>query len=511
MIATRLASAQTAKGSQRSRTTAVWKEVFQRSGINRLPAVAELCPGDDPKVSHALLDSGFMGNAGLVDISRPRLAELRSELGPVPFRLTDLISSLEDYEPAAGAVVSNHPIDDLALSFFAEPSALSYDALYSRFRRDPEFSRKTWAIISNDHQIREQVVSLLCDIARKCPAGSFFLVSQYQSKYEKLHSMDAETAFCRTVLSDISKRLTSDGTFRKLSWAPGSLAESGFEPNDWLLLRKAAFRSLEIRLTRRCNLRCQHCCAFPFENVDIKTAVAGQVADRYSLPGIKIGFTGGEPFLHRQLGEILSTFANRGTRLSITTNGTVHRPELTSLLASLGVKVKVSIHGSQASHDSLTCANGSFNKALRSIREFVDAGVEVAIQTSIHARNITGALERVELCRILGVRELKVFPLIDQGKAKESSWDGARLGTEQFRVKVSEMAEAGRAHGINVRAMEWPNNGQYVLIAPNGDASANPVDGQDGSLVFGNAIASSPDELWKAYPFKETHLEKYSS
>ncbi len=504
MIATRLKSAQ-----PRSRTTAVWKEVFERSGINKLPKVAELCPGDDPKVAHALLDSGFMGMAELVDLSRERLSELKRELGAVPFSIQESIEALEGFHTSAGAVVANHPIDDLAVSFFAIKNGLSYDALYSRFRKDPGFSRQTWRMIANDSDVREKTVSLLCELARKCPDGAFFIISQYQSKYERSHGMLEETRFCAGVLDEISARLTAEGTFRKLSWSPDS-ASNGLRPSDWLLLRKASFRSLEIRLTRRCNLRCQHCCAYPFENVDIMPELAAKIAEQYSLPGIKIGFTGGEPFLHKNLGEILQTFAGRGTRLSITTNGTVRKPGLTRVLADLGVKVKVSIHGDSDSHDGMTGAKGSFDKALCSIREFVGAGVEVAVQTSIHIRNVFEANRRVELCHELGVRELKVFPLIDQGRARESSWDGARLDDSQFHSTVSALSSRGNQLGVNVRTMEWPNNGQYVLISPNGDVSANPVDAGSGSLVFGN-VSSSPGALWQGYPFKDAHLKKYSS
>lgn len=504
MIATRLRSAQ-----PRSRTSAVWREVFERSGINKLPRATELCPGDDPKVAHALLDSGFMGTAELVDLSKERLSELKRELGPVPFRVEESIESLEGFRPSAGAVIANHPIDDLAVSFFARKSGLSYDELYSRFRADPEFSRRTWRVIANDLDVREKTVSLLCELAMQCPSGAFFLISQYQSKYERSHGMLEEARFCAQALDEISTRLTGDGAFRKLSWSPDS-ARNGLEPSDWLLLRKASFRSLEIRLTRRCNLRCRHCCAYPFENIDITPKLAAEIAERYSLPGIKIGFTGGEPFLHKELGRIIQAFSGRGTRLSITTNGTVRRPELTGLLASLGVKVKVSIHGDGASHDGMTQAKGSFDKALRSIREFVGAGVEVAVQTSIHARNAFEAVRRVELCHELGVRELKVFPLIDQGRARESSWDGARLDDSDFHSVVSSISARGLGLGVNVRTMEWPNNGQYVLISPKGDVSANPVDGGSGSIIFGN-VSAGPEDLWNAYPFKDAHLKKYSS
>ena len=505
MIATRLRSAQ-----PRSRTSAVWREVFERSGINKLPRVAELCPGNDPKVAHALLDSGFMGKAELVDLSKERLSELRSELGPVPFTLQESIEALETFQPTAGAVVANHPVDDLALSFFALKQGLTYEALYSRFRRDPEFSRQSWRMISNDREILESTVSLLCALARKCPSGAFFMVSQYQSKYEKAHSMVEETEFCSRALSEISRRLTADLSFLKLPWQPESAAGAGLNPRDWLLLRKASFRSLEIRLTRRCNLRCRHCCAYPFENIDIRPELAAQIAERYSIPGIKIGFTGGEPFLHRDLGRIIESFAGRGTRLSITTNGTVKKPGLVSLLASLGVKVKVSIHGSARAHDDMTGAKGSFRKSLRTIMELVRAGAEVAIQTSIHAKNVSDAIPRIKLCNSLGVRELKVFPLIDQGRARESSWDGARLEDGEFRSLVLAMADEGARLGVNVRTMEWPNNGQYVLISPTGQVSANPVDGGSGSLVFGH-VSANPESLWQAYPFKDAHLGKYHS
>jgi hypothetical protein len=64
--------------------------------------------------------------------------------------------------------------------------------------------------------------------------------------------------------------------------------------------------------------------------------------------------------------------------------------------------------------------------------------------------------------------------------------------------------------GVHVRTMQWPSNGQYVLISPNGDMSANPVNGGDGSLIFGN-VSAGPESLWASYPYKAAHAKKYSS
>src|SRR5271157_5795557 len=77
-----------------SRTVKVWEGIFRRSNINLYPSLADLCPGDDPKVESGLLNAGFKGKLLAVDSSESRLGVLEDRMGDVPFSFIPQVSLL---------------------------------------------------------------------------------------------------------------------------------------------------------------------------------------------------------------------------------------------------------------------------------------------------------------------------------------------------------------------------------------------------------------------------------
>ncbi len=500
-----------------SETVRIWRNVLEGTGIAELSRVADLCPGDDPKVEWALDDAGFRGNLLAVDASKARLEQLREAMGEVSFGFTPAPSLLESASlDGCHSLVGNHIVDDLLVSAYAGKEGRSYDSVYSRSREDPDYSRKVWREISSDSAVREYVVRLLTDTILSLPESSGVVFSHYPSKYERVNAMHEETSCCVDTLSEVSSNLFASGEFLPVNWMQQLLNGSRIHrPEHWLVMKRARFQAVEVQITDRCNLFCTHCCAAPLARKNHSSLPAlSVVADRLTFGGAKIGFTGGEPFLHPKLEEILHLFAGRGARLSVTTNGTIPRPDLFETFRVLNVKVKVSIHGLPSHHDAVVNRPNAFRRAMNTIRSLVANDIKVAIQTSISNMVPHGPRTLAALCRIAGVHEIKVFPLIDQGAAREHSLAKKhRFCEAEFDSYVDGIREwADRdSYALNVRPMKWPNGGQYVLVKLNGDVSANPVDNPEGSLAFGNVFTHGPDELWDAYPFKAAHLQKYLS
>jgi MoaA/NifB/PqqE/SkfB family radical SAM enzyme len=238
--------------------------------------------------------------------------------------------------------------------------------------------------------------------------------------------------------------------------------------------------------------------------------VLARAAELFSYPGAKIGFTGGEPFLYRQLSSALHLFSKHGSKLSITTNGTVVREDVLDLLADFGVRIKVSIHGDKAYHDRLTGVQGAFDKAVRIIQLLISRGIKVVIQTNMHTENIGSFEDRVDFCKSLGIYELKVFQLIDQGRAREERWSSSRLSDPDFSNAIARLRERAEklAWPLNIRPISWPNTGHYVLVLPSGELTANPLPNEQGFSIIGG-LHLSHEELWQSYKFKEAHLRRY--
>jgi molybdenum cofactor biosynthesis enzyme MoaA len=133
-----------------------------------------------------------------------------------------------------------------------------------------------------------------------------------------------------------------------------------------------------------CNLTCHHCfisCsphnhAFGFLDLDtIRRALEESVA----LGAKEYYFTGGEPFLHRDLVAILELTLTYGPA-TVLTNGTVLRDEWLRRLAGAeaaspySLEFRVSIDGFSAATNDPVRGPGTFERALRGVRQLLAYG-----------------------------------------------------------------------------------------------------------------------------------------
>jgi molybdenum cofactor biosynthesis enzyme MoaA len=133
-----------------------------------------------------------------------------------------------------------------------------------------------------------------------------------------------------------------------------------------------------------CNLTCRHCfisCSphnHAFGFLDLETV--GRYLDESVPLGVKeYYFTGGEPFLHRQMTEILELTLRYGPA-TVLTNGTVFREEGLARLARAeaespySLEFRVSIDGFDAATNDPVRGAGSFDRALRGVRQLLAHG-----------------------------------------------------------------------------------------------------------------------------------------
>jgi len=133
-----------------------------------------------------------------------------------------------------------------------------------------------------------------------------------------------------------------------------------------------------------CNFTCRHCfisCSphnQSFGYLDIATI--RRLLDESVPLGVKeYYFTGGEPFLHRQMTEILELTLRYGPA-TVLTNGTVFKDESLQRLAGAeaaspySLEFRVSIDGCTAQTNDPIRGEGTFDRALRGVRQLLGHG-----------------------------------------------------------------------------------------------------------------------------------------
>ena len=145
--------------------------------------------------------------------------------------------------------------------------------------------------------------------------------------------------------------------------------------------------SLDVELTRRCNLRCDYC--FVGWSRDWHTDMPEDTALRIVEEGSGLfpvlHLTGGEPFAYRALFEVIEA-GLRGSyeEILINTNGTWLTPEVTGRLASYGprVSISVSLDGPESVHDAVR-GKGRYREASEGLGRALALGVRAAVMTVV--------------------------------------------------------------------------------------------------------------------------------
>lgn len=154
----------------------------------------------------------------------------------------------------------------------------------------------------------------------------------------------------------------------------------GYAPFPWAVI---------AHLTYRCNLDCTMCCqhiadyteilpGFPqpgVKNDELQTGrwkeILEDIADSFPILPF-FHFSGGEPFLHAGLPDLVEHAKSRGYNVSIITNGWMLE-QYAGTLVELGLnRLHVSIDGSEELHDQIRRREGSYRRAINGIRKVVD-------------------------------------------------------------------------------------------------------------------------------------------
>lgn len=197
---------------------------------------------------------------------------------------------------------------------------------------------------------------------------------------------------------------------------------------------RAAYRPprllLQWHLTDRCNLRCAHC--YQDDYRDNGRGMAGWLpileqfrnfiggVSQHKAPRIKghITLTGGEPFAHPEVPDLLERIAALPDEFTfaILCNGTLIDDAMARRLARWAPRfVQVSIEGSPTTHDALRGA-GNHAAVVTGVKRLLAAGVRTMLAFTAHRANFREFPEVARLGKQLGVTRVWADRLIPQGQ-----------------------------------------------------------------------------------------------
>jgi radical SAM protein with 4Fe4S-binding SPASM domain len=224
--------------------------------------------------------------------------------------------------------------------------------------------------------------------------------------------------------------------------------------------------SLDIELTRRCNLRCDYCFVGWSRDwvsdmpLDVALGVIREGAGLFP----RLHFTGGEPFAYRGLFDAIEAGIDANyEEILINTNGTMLSPDVALRLASYGPRltISVSLDGPEAIHDSAR-GGGRFREACAGLAELLARGVRAVVMTVVTPA-VLGELGPFVLRVWEELPRLSGFTLFPVGVGPSGS---QKPGTELRPLGADELRELALNVALLYRCGIPIGIGAYPIVNP---------------------------------------------
>ncbi len=261
----------------------------------------------------------------------------------------------------------------------------------------------------------------------------------------------------------------------------------------------------------RCNLACPGCGKIDYPelilNRRLTPAECWQAAEECGAPMVAI--PGGEPLIHREIGEIVRGLVERRKYVSLCTNAVLLEKKLHLFEPSRYLFFSVHLDGLKAHHDKAVDQKGVFEKAVRAIKTAQEAGHRVNVNATIFDGYPADELaDFLDFATSLGVG-ISISPGFAYERAPDQQSFLNRRKTKTF---FREVFKIGKTRGSKWSLSHSPLfldfllGNQEMLCTPWGMPTRNVFGWQKPCYLLGEGYAKSYKELMET-----TEWEKYGT
>lgn len=232
-------------------------------------------------------------------------------------------------------------------------------------------------------------------------------------------------------------------------------------------IHRNQIKFMQWDITKHCNLRCKHCKSTDYyegddgEKIkDLTTEEVFRTLDDLAKNGVnRIHFLGGEPFMRKDMLDIVKYASKYGIVCSINTNGTLLTRDIIEKLFDNNVYLlTISLDGASAETNDKIRGDGVFDIVCKNIRE-ID---KVRKEKQRYLRIITSPVitkvnkhEAKQLCYMaqdLGLDSIILTTLRKKGRAKENIADLGLSIAEELDVaeEIAQLIASGFKYNIQL-------------------------------------------------------------
>ncbi len=257
----------------------------------------------------------------------------------------------------------------------------------------------------------------------------------------------------------------------------------------------------------RCNLACPGCGKIDYEDhiLDRRLSVKEclDAVDECGAPVVAV--PGGEPLIHKEIGEIVAGIVARKKFVSLCTNALLLEKKLHLFEPSPYLFFSVHLDGLEDEHDVAVDRKGTFKRAVRAIKAAQEKGFQVNVNATVFdGHDPERFAAYLDYATELGVDGITVSPGYAYERAPDQEHFLNRRKTKQFFRKVLELGK-GKKWPLSHSALylDFLAGNQEFKCTPWGMPTRNIFGWQKPCYLLGEGYADSFTELMET---TEWHL-----
>ncbi len=216
--------------------------------------------------------------------------------------------------------------------------------------------------------------------------------------------------------------------------------------------------------TGGCNLECVHCRRLDVSQElmkdDLTTEESFKLVEQIAEigDGTILVLSGGEPLFRPDIFEIAKHAKKQGLTLALATNGTLVDEAMARRIVDAGIeRVSISLDGADANtHDNFRKLPGSFDAAVRGIRNLRSIGMEVQINSTIAKHNVHQVKGLYKMAQDLDAIALHIFMLVPVGCGVQIAED-QMLEPEKYEEILNWFYDISKEKRIQTKATCAPH------------------------------------------------------
>lgn len=265
----------------------------------------------------------------------------------------------------------------------------------------------------------------------------------------------------------------------------------------------------------RCNLACPGCGKIDYPDAILNKRLSAQecfdAVDECGAPVVAI--PGGEPLIHKEIGEIVEGIVARRKFVSLCTNALLLEKKLHLFKPSPYLFFSVHLDGLEEEHDKAVDQKGVFKKAVSAIKAAQDAGFQVNVNATIFDNMTADQIAAyLDYCTDMGVN-ITISPGYAYERAPDQEHFLSRRRTKELFRDVfrrgEERVKAGKSKWkLNHSSLylDFLAGNQQYMCTPWGMPTRNIFGWQRPCYLLNEGYASSFKEL-----MEETEWEQYGT